>query len=497
MDSWLQAVSGFVWGPTFLIPLLVGTGIFLSIVLRGLQFRQLGPALWLALVVRKEPDAEGDISHFQALMTSLAATVGTGNIAGVATAIAAGGPGALFWMWMTGLVGMATKYAEALLSVRYRVRDASGQMCGGPMYFLARGIPNRTVGRVLGAAFALFAAIAAFGIGNGVQSLEVGKAVQAGFVIDPVITQTALALLVAAVTIGGIRSISRVASLLVPLMIALYLGGGVIALIVNAAWIPAALEAVMSSAFQPSALGGGVLGASVAAAVRFGIARGVFSNESGLGSAGIAAAAAATREPVRQALVSMTQTFIDTLVVCSITGLVILTSVLRHADTVELGPQEISSAVEQLRTAQPPIDPLADDYLSQVRRSEPELVGVAKLARWQLLQGSEWTSLAFRESLPVGGALIVSVAISLFAFSTILGWGYYGERSIEYLAGPRIVRPYRVVFALMVLVGPLLFSDSVWLVSDITNGLMALPNLIGMLLLWKVVTAETRAYFGR
>jgi AGCS family alanine or glycine:cation symporter len=496
MDSWLQAVSDFVWGPTFLIPLLVGTGIFLSVVLRGLQFRQLGPALWLALVVRKEPGAEGDISHFQALMTALAATVGTGNIAGVATAIAAGGPGALFWMWMTGLVGMATKYAEALLSVRFRVRDPSGQMCGGPMYFLARGIPNRTIGRVLGAAFALFAAVAAFGIGNGVQSLEVGKAVRAGFGIDPVITQTALALLVGAVTIGGIRSISRVASLLVPLMIALYLGGGVIALIANAAWIPAALEAVMSSAFQPSSLGGGVLGASVAAAVRFGIARGVFSNESGLGSAGIAAAAAATREPVRQALVSMTQTFIDTLVVCSITGLVILTSVLRHADTVDT-PQEISSAVQQLRMAEPRIDPLADDYLRQVQRSEPELVGVAMLARWQLLQGSEWTSLAFRESLPVGGALIVPLAISLFAFSTILGWGYYGERSIEYLAGPRSVRPYRVVFALMVLIGPLLFNERVWLVSDITNGLMALPNLIGLLLLWKVVAGETRTYFGR
>lgn len=497
MESWLQAVSGFIWGPTFLIPLLVGTGIFLTLLLRGIQFTRLGPALWLALVVRREPGAEGEISHFQALMTALAATVGTGNIAGVATAIAAGGPGALFWMWMTGLVGMATKYAEALLSVHYRVHDEDGQICGGPMYFLSRGIPNRRLGRALGAAFALFAAIAAFGIGNGVQSQEVGKAVHHGFGVEPVLTQTVLALLVAAVTLGGIRSIARVASLLVPLMIALYMGGGVLALIANAAWIPAALEAVMQSAFEPRSFGGGVLGASVAAAVRFGIARGVFSNESGLGSAGIAAAAAATREPVRQGLVSMTQTFIDTLVVCSITGLVILTSVLRHAESLELEPQEVSHAVEELRVAQPPVDPLADDYLRQVQRSRPDLAPLAGLARWQLLEGAQWTSLAFRESLPLGGALIVSLSISLFAFSTILGWCYYGERSIEYLAGPRVVLPYRVVFAAMVLGGPLLFSNRVWLVSDITNGMMAVPNLIGLLLLWKVIAGETRAYLGR
>ncbi len=495
MASWLEAISGFVWGPAFLIPLLVGTGVFLSVVLRGLQFRQLAPALWLAFVVRSEPDAEGEISHFQALMTALAATVGTGNIAGVATAIAAGGPGALFWMWMTGLVGMATKYAEALLSVRYRVRDEQGRFCGGPMYFLSRAIPNR-FGRGLGAAFALFAAIAAFGIGNGVQSQEVGKAVRAAAGIDPVVTQTLLALLVAAVTIGGIRSIARVSSLLVPLMIVLYLTGGTIALVLNAAFIPAALEAVFSSAFQPSSVGGGLLGASVAAAMRFGIARGVFSNESGLGSAGIAAAAAATREPVRQGLVSMTQTFIDTLIVCTITGLVILTSVIRHVEDVgQVREEYVSAAVERLRD--PRIDPLAPDYLAQVRRVHPGFERVAPLARWRLLQGSEWTSFAFSESLPAGGALIVSLAISLFAFSTILGWCYYGERSIAYLLGPRTVLPYRIVFALMVLVGPLLFSNQVWLVSDITNGMMAVPNLIGLLLLWKVIAGETRTYFAQ
>lgn len=501
MESWLQAISGFVWGPAFLIPLLVGTGIFLSVVLHGLQFRQLGPALWLALVVRREPhvegeaEAEGEISHFQALMTALAATVGTGNIAGVATAIAAGGPGALFWMWMTGLVGMATKYAEALLSVRYRVRDEDGRMCGGPMYFLSRGIPTRA-GPVLGGAFALFAAIAAFGIGNGVQSQEVGKAVRAAAGIDPIVTQTLLALLVGAVTIGGIRSIARVSSLLVPLMIVLYLGAGTVALVLNAAFIPAALEQVFSSAFQPSSVGGGLLGASVAAAMRFGIARGVFSNESGLGSAGIAAAAAVTREPVRQGLVSMTQTFIDTLIVCTVTGLVILTSVLRHAEQVgDVRPEYVATAVERLDD--PRIDPLAAEYIHQVRRAQPGFERVAPLVRWRLLQGSEWTSFAFRESLPLGGSLIVSLAISLFAFSTILGWCYYGERAIEYLAGPWTVMPYRVVFALMVLIGPLLFSNQVWLVSDITNGMMAVPNLIGLLLLWRVIVGETRTYFAR
>jgi AGCS family alanine or glycine:cation symporter len=284
----------------------------------------------------------------------------------------------------------------------------------------------------------------------------------------------------------------------VPLMIGLYMAGGIVALVLNAAWIPAALEAVFRSAFQPTALGGGVLGASVAAAVRFGIARGVFSNESGLGSAGIAAAAAKTREPVRQALVSMTQTFIDTLLVCTVTGLVILTTVLRQSETApDVGPDRVAAAVEQLAAMRPPLDPMAADFMEQVRRSAPELAPAAGAARWRLLQGSEWTALAFRESLPFGGGLIVSLAISFFAFSTILGWCYYGEKAVEYLAGDRVVVPYRVVFAAMVLLGPMLFSNRVWLVSDITNGMMAVPNLIGLLLLWKVITGETRDYFAR
>jgi AGCS family alanine or glycine:cation symporter len=459
LGGYLEAISALIWGPWVLIPLLVGTGVLLTVRLRGLQFRELGRSLFFAFVRRRETSGEGDISHFQALMTALAATVGTGNIAGVATAIAAGGPGALFWMWVTGLLGMATKYAEALLSVRYRVVDEHGEMAGGPMYFLSRGLPFRRLGRALGIAFALFAAIAAFGIGNGVQSQEVANTLRTTAGVAPLLTTSVLALLVAAVILGGIHSIARFAGVLVPAMLVLYTAGAIAVLVINVELIPRALVQVVVSAFSGSAIGGGVLGASVAAAVRFGFARGIFSNESGLGSAGIAAAAAATREPVRQALVSMTQTFIDTLIVCTLTGLVILTSVIADIDA--------SGAVE---------------------------AG----ARWQELSGSQWTTIAFRRTLPGQlGGWIVSLSLSLFAFSTILGWGYYGEKSIQYLLGIRAVFPYRVIFSAMVVAGPLFFDRRIWLVSDITNGLMALPNLVGLVLLSGVVVAETRAFFER
>jgi AGCS family alanine or glycine:cation symporter len=459
LTSFLEVASGLVWGPFVLIPLLVGTGLYLTIRLKGLQFQKLGPSLRLALIERREKGAEGDISHFQALMTALAATVGTGNIAGVATAIAAGGPGALFWMWITGLIGMATKYSEALLSVRYREVDANGHMSGGPMYFLARAIPNRTLGRTLGAAFALFAAVAAFGIGNGVQSQEVATALKGSFGWAPLATSSGLAILVALVILGGIRSIGRFASAVVPTMIVFYMVGAAVVLFVNAHHIPRAFALVFEGAFSETALGGGLLGASVAAAVRFGLARGVFSNESGLGSAGIAAAAAATREPVRQAMVSMTQTFIDTLIVCTMTGLAILTAVLADVDAI----------------------------------------GVADAAaRWGALNGAEWTAAAFRGSIPGGrGDLVVSVSLALFAFSTMIGWSYYGEKSIQYLAGLRAVIPYRIVFAAMIVLGPMIFDHRVWLVSDITNGLMAIPNLIGLILLSGVIARETRAYCSR
>ena len=446
LTSWISSASDFVWGPFLLIPLLLLTGLFLTIRLRGIQFTQLGPALYQALIVRKEPGAEGDISHFQALMTALAATVGTGNIVGVATAIALGGPGALFWMWMTGLVGMATKYTEALLSVKYRVTNDRGEQAGGPMYFLSRGIRWRPVGRTLGAAFALFTAVAAFGIGNMVQSNSVAGALSNAFQIPLWGTGLMVAVLLASVIIGGIRWIGRATGVFVPVMILLYMAASIVVLVVNAAAIPAAITLILSDAFTGTAATGGFVGAAAAQAIRFGVARGIFSNESGLGSAGIAAAAAQTTEPVRQALVSMTQTFIDTLVVCSMTGLAIVST-----------------------------------------------------GAWETgLNGVELTQRAFSGSLPgdLGGP-IVAVCLAMFAFSTMLGWCYYGGRSVEYLLGRRAVLPYRLCFVGAAYFGAVRSLEFVWTFSDLTNGLMALPNLVGLILLSGVAAQETRAYLLR
>ena len=448
IERFLNQASSFVWGPLFLVPLLLLTGLYLTVRLRGLQFQQLPHALWLGLVVRREPDAEGDITHFQALMTALAATVGTGNIVGVATAIAAGGPGALFWMWMTGLVGMATKYSEALLSVRFRTTDARGEQSGGPMYFLEHGVGHRT-GRWLARAFALFAAAAAFGIGNMVQSNAISLAVtnSAGtfaLSVHPGVVGMAVAVVAALVILGGIRSIGRITATLVPLMILVYVTATTVILVLNYEEIPRAIGLVFQSAFTGTAATGGFLGAGVAQAIRFGVARGIFSNESGLGSAGIVAAAAQTREPVRQALVSMTQTFIDTLMVCSFTGLAIITT------------------------------------------------GV-----WQAgLDGPVLTQRAFDMGLPgQWGGIVVAVCLALFAFSTILGWSYYGEKSLEYLLGTGAVLPYRVAFVLAAFLGSLGTVEFVWLLSDVLNGLMAIPNLIGLLLLSGLIVRETQAYF--
>ena len=448
IERFLNQASSFVWGPLFLVPLLLLTGLYLTVRLRGLQFQQLPHALWLGLVVRREPDAEGDITHFQALMTALAATVGTGNIVGVATAIAAGGPGALFWMWMTGLVGMATKYSEALLSVRFRTTDARGEQSGGPMYFLEHGVGHRT-GRWLARAFALFAAAAAFGIGNMVQSNAISLAVanSAGtfaLSVHPGVVGLVVAVVAALVILGGIRSIGRITATLVPLMILVYVTATTVILVLNYEEIPRAIGLVFQSAFTGTAATGGFLGAGVAQAIRFGVARGIFSNESGLGSAGIVAAAAQTREPVRQALVSMTQTFIDTLMVCSFTGLAIITT-----DVWQAG-----------------------------------------------LDGPVLTQRAFDMGLPgQWGGIVVAVCLALFAFSTILGWSYYGEKSLEYLLGTGAVLPYRVAFVLAAFLGSLGTVEVVWLLSDVLNGLMAIPNLIGLLLLSGLIVRETRAYF--
>ena len=442
----IQRASDFVWGPFLLIPLLLLTGLFLTIRLRGLQFRKLWESLYFALIVRREKGAEGDISHFQALMTALAATVGTGNIVGVATAIATGGPGALFWMWMTGLVGMATKFSEALLSVKYRVTDERGDQCGGPMYYLANGIKGKWLGKTLGFLFALFATVASFGIGNMVQSNSVADALQTSFGYEKWVTGLVLAVAAGLVILGGIKSIGKFTGAFVPFMIVAYMLGSGLILIKFAGEIPGALALIFESAFSGTAAVGGFTGAAVRQAIRFGVARGIFSNESGLGSAGIAAAAAQTKEPVRQALVSMTQTFIDTIVVCTFTGLAIL------------------------------------------------VTGVWE----QGLNGAPLTAAAFSQGLPgAWGGYIVTISLAMFAFSTMLGWSYYGEKSIEYLLGERAIVPYRIVFIFGIFFGAIKSLDLVWALSDVMNGLMALPNLVGLLLLSGVIARETREYFQR
>ncbi|MFZ5759399.1 MAG: alanine/glycine:cation symporter family protein [Thermodesulfobacteriota bacterium] len=437
IDTLIATLSGWVWGPPMLI-MLVGTGLYLTILLRGMQFRALPHAL--RLIWQKELGTEGDISHFAALMTALAATVGIGNIVGVATAISIGGPGAVFWMWMTGLVGMATKYAEAVLAVKYREKGEYG-MRGGPMYYLAKGadLPR------LAWFFAVFTALATFGIGNMTQANAVATIFQSTFSIEPWLTGTVLMLLTGLVILGGIRSIGRFTSFLVPFMIVAYIISALLVLALNAGEIPAALSLIFYHAFNPSAATGGFAGATVAAAMRYGVARGVFSNESGLGSAPIAAAAARTKDPVKQALVSMTQTFIDTLVVCTMTALVILTA-------------------------------------------PAWLQGVAP---------GQLTSASFGDTMGQAGVVIVALATALFAYSTLIGWNYYGEKAIEYLAGPRAINPYRVVFVCVVIIGAMMKLEFVWNFSDLMNGMMAIPNIIGLLFLSRVVKAETDRYFKR
>ncbi len=448
ISSVVSSIANFLWGPPLLI-LLLGTGLYLTILLKGLQFRALWHSLYLALIKRKEQgDAQGDITHFQALMTALAATVGTGNIAGVATAIAVGGPGALFWMWITGLVGMATKYAEAVLAVKYRVAKEDGEMAGGPMYYLSRGANMPRLGK----AFAFFAAFAAFGIGNMVQANSVADAVRSSFGVPVWISGMILAVLTGLVIIGGIKSIARVTDKLVPSMIVFYIVAAIVALIINAKALPAAFELILVHAFSPTAAAGGFAGSTVMLAIRYGVARGMFSNESGLGSSPIAAAAAKTNHPVTQALVSMTQTFIDTIVVCTMTGLVIITSGA-YTFTDAAGAQ---------------------------------------------LTGAPLTSAAFGTILsPHIGNFVVAIGLIVFAYSTILGWSYYGEKSIEYLLGSKSIKPYRLLFSIVVFFGAIAKLELVWTLSDAMNALMALPNLIGLIVLSMVVVKETDDYFKR
>jgi len=441
----LSTISDFVWGPFLLIPLLLLTGLYLTIRLRGLQFHRLFYALWLALVRRKEATGVGDITHYQALSTALAATVGVGNIAGVATAIHLGGPGALFWMWMTGLVGMATKYCEAFLGVRFRRTDAAGEQSGGPMFYLTYGVGGR-FGVTLGVLFAVFGALAAFGIGNMVQSNSVADAINAQWGVPMWVTGLIITVLAAIVILGGIKSIGAVTSALVPVMIIFYIAGALWIILANLGNLPGALALVFTDAFTGTAATGGFAGAGVLLAIRYGVARGIFSNESGLGTGGIAAAAAKTNSPVRQALVSMTQTFIDTLIVVTMTGLtIVVTGAWTSGET-----------------------------------------------------GAPLTTKAFSHGLPgEWGGIVVTVGLVFFAFSTLLGWAYYGERCMDRLFGRPAVMPYRLLFIVLIFVGTVLELQTVWTFSDIMNGLMALPNLVGLLLLSGLVVRETRVYFAR
>lgn len=445
----LDAISGFVWGPWLLIPLLLFTGLYLTFRLGAIQFTKLIPALTLGIIKRKDPGSKGDISQFQALTTALAATIGTGNIVGVATAIGIGGPGALFWMWITGLVGMASKYAEAFLGVRFRGTDTAGEKSGGPQYYLERGIRG-WFGKTLALMFAIFAVIACFGIGNMTQGNAIAANVDSSWNIPMWVTGLILTILVLVVLVGGIKSIGRVTAGLVPIMVIFYVVGAIYILLVNLDALPNALATIFTEAFTGTSATGGFVGSAIMIVIQYGVARGMFSNESGLGSAAIAAAAAQTSHPVRQGLVSMTQTFIDTIIVVSFTGLVIITTGTWSQSDPSTGEQ---------------------------------------------LAASLMTGEAFSNGLPgEWGHWVVTIGLVLFAFSTMLAWAYYGERNIERLFGRRLVMPFRVFFSLIVFVGATAELEAVWLFSDIFNGLMALPNLIGLLILSGLIARETKHY---
>ncbi|MCC3764561.1 sodium:alanine symporter family protein [Glycomyces sp. TRM65418] len=459
--SAVGSVVDVVWGP-ILIFTLFAVGLIFTIVLRGVQFRRLGYGLWLALFKRKEnSESKGDLSHYQALSVALAATVGVGNIGGVGAAIAIGGPGALFWMWVTGFLGMATKYSEALLGVKFRVTNEKGEQSGGPQQYLSQGIRG-PLGKVLAIMFAVFGVVASFGIGNAVQSGNVTSALDAQLPADswwtPELTGLVIFVLVGVTILGGIKWIGNVAAALVPLMIVFYVLGALAVLAFNWDVLGTALVMVFEQAFTGGAAVGGFTGSTIMLAIQMGFARGIFSNESGLGTGGIAAAAAKTDQPVRQALVSMTQTFIDTIIVVSLTGLVIIS-------TGVLGAQD----------------------------EEGELVTSAALTR-----------LAFEEGLggsgTTGGAIggfIVAVGLATFAFSTIIGWSYYGEKCLERFTGRTLILPYRILYVLVTYLGAVTSLDLLWGLSDIANGLMALPNLIGLLILTPLVYRETKAFFAR
>ena len=439
MTALITTLNELAWGP-LMLALLFGTGIFLSLGLRFMPVRKIPTGLKLLLHGRKG-SGDGDISPFSALMTSLSATIGTGNIAGVATAIALGGPGALFWMWITALVGLATKYAEAVCAVRFRETDANGAFSGGPMYYIKNGLHRRW--HWLAIAFAIFGSIAGFGIANTVQSNAVSQVLHDSFSVPPLMTGLVLMVLVGAVILGGLRRIAVVASWIVPFMSLAYVLMSLTVIAIHLSEVPAALYFIVSDAFTPTAAAGGFVGATVWAAIRFGVARGIFSNEAGLGSAPIAHAAARTNQPVEQGMIAMLGTFIDTLIICTMTGLVIV--------IMDVWPSGVS--------------------------------------------GASLTSMAFAEAIP-GGHYVVAISLCVFAFTTMIGWSFYGERCVVFLLGTRAILPFRVAWVLAIPVGTLVDLQLVWLIADTLNALMAIPNLIALLLLGPLVFRITREYFG-
>ncbi len=450
----VDAIDGFVWGWAMIV-LLLGTHLFMTIRTKFIQ-RKLGTAIKLSFTAQ-DTESEGDVSQFGALTTALAATIGTGNIVGVATGLFFGGPGAIFWMWITGIFGIATKYAETFISVKYRVKDHRGEMLGGAMYALERGFKHKKLGKVLAVLFALFAFIASFGIGASVQSNSLSGVITAYIPFDSpeqlvganAMIGVFLVILVGVVIFGGIKSITRVTEKLVPVMALLYAAGCIVIIGMNWQFVGDALGLIVTCAFSGQAAFGGAVGSGIALALQYGFKRGLFSNESGMGSAPLVASAAQTRNPVRQALVSATGTFWDTVVVCLMTGLVLVSTIMKNPninmDTIENGGQMTTAAFSQI---------------------------------------------------PYIGPAILVFSIITFAYSTILGWSYYGERAAEYLLGRKAILPYKVIFTAIVVLGPVLALDLVWTIADVLNALMAIPNLVAVLLLSGVIAKETRHYLA-
>lgn len=439
-------IDAVIWG-WWLIILLFGTHIFMTIRTGFIQRKTLSKGIKLS--VTRDPDAEGEVSNFGALTTALAATIGTGNIVGVGTAIALGGPGAVLWCWLSGVFGIATKYSESLIAVKYRVKTKDGRMQGGAMYALSRGLKWKGLGKVLGMIFAIFAGFASFGIGCATQVNAIANIVEENVGIPGWIVGIVIAVLTAIVIFGGIKSIASVCEKLVPFMAIFYVLGCIIILGFNYDYIIPAIKTICTLAFTPGAAAGGLVGTGIMAAMRFGIARGLFSNESGMGSAPIAAAAAQTRNPVRQALVSSTGTFWDTVVVCLMSGLVIVTSVMKNPN---INADEIED-------------------------------------------GGVLTTLAFQQ-IPYLGPIILTLGIICFAYSTVLGWAYYGERAVEYFAGKKVLIGYRILYVAVAAIAPVVALDVVWALADILNALMAVPNLIAVLLLSNVIASETKKYIN-